>query len=356
MGWNLQENIKGPQGVRGMRWVGEWNATDTFQTDDAVECLGRAYVLLTGPRTGGDPATDGQWLMFADRGAVGATGPAGPAPVGTGYVHVTGGVLDVPAPITPADIGAIPSGLILPGPRSYVTGINSPLTTLFKDLSNHGNDGTLTNFGGETPWAGSGTTADPYRLVFDGVDDVVSVPATQYVTTGVFSIETWFKTPISVPAYPFMWAEEGTGGVRIADLYLDSGVLSAALWGTSQVAISSGVTCNDGAFHHAVFTGDGVNMRLYCDGVLRGGPTAFPTGAIHTCVTFTIGGLDMVVNCPWLGSIALVREYPTTLTAAQVAQNFAAGPQAASGVWGDGVVSGPVVELVAAYGAAQVGG
>jgi hypothetical protein len=56
------------------------------------------------------------------------------------------------------------------------------------------------------------------------------------------------------------------------------------------------------------------------------------------------------------GSVAAARIYPFTLTAAQVAQNYAAGPQASAGVWGDGVTPGAVLELVAAYGNAFVGG
>jgi hypothetical protein len=50
------------------------------------------------------------------------------------------------------------------------------------------------------------------------------------------------------------------------------------------------------------------------------------------------------------------RIYLSALTAPQVADNFAAGPQASAGVWGDGVTPGAVLELVAAYGNAFVGG
>jgi hypothetical protein len=56
------------------------------------------------------------------------------------------------------------------------------------------------------------------------------------------------------------------------------------------------------------------------------------------------------------GGIIAARIYPFALTPTEIAAQYAAGPQASAGVWGDGVTPGAVLELVAAYGNAFVGG
>lgn len=87
---------------------------------------------------------DGNWLVLAGLGG----------PFGQLYV-VPGAILELHA--------ARAFGGVSPG-------VNSPLTTQWYDTSGHGNHGTLTNFAGTTAsgYAGSGTLADPYRLVFNG--------------------------------------------------------------------------------------------------------------------------------------------------------------------------------------------
>lgn len=54
----------------------------------------------------------GDWAQASGGGGggVGPAGPPGPAPAGTGYVHVTGGVLDVPSNSIP--LGSLPAALI----------------------------------------------------------------------------------------------------------------------------------------------------------------------------------------------------------------------------------------------------
>jgi len=216
-------------------------------------------------------------------------------------------------------------------------GLNSPLTTTFKDLSGLGNNGTLTNFGFTTAsgWAGSGTSADPYRLVFDGTNDYVAVPTLHACDDKIFSYEFWFMRSGAPSAIGALASEANSASANLYPYTLPyiftdgTPRLQVKDAAGTQVQIICTVNVCDGAWHHIVGTADGTYMYLYVDGVLKGGPTALPSGALGPTGWTTVGALR-ANSTPgfWYylsGGVAVARIYDRTLSAAEVATNTAAG-------------------------------
>lgn len=206
-------------------------------------------------------------------------------------------------------------------------GINDPLTTTWTDTSGNGNSGTLTNFTG-TPWGGMGTSANPYQLALDGADDTVVIPSAIAPRLGDFTVEAWVKMPSgvasnygtvlaygswNVPNHYGLWNSHNNDQLRLS--------LNRADYASNLGLM---VTVGYDAWHHVVgtFDRDG-NLIAYLDGT--------PTGA-----PVSISGLNDVdySSGPEIGyysgwymqqSVALARLYPFTLSAAQIAANYAAG-------------------------------
>jgi hypothetical protein len=237
-----------------------------------------------------------------------------------------------------------------------------PLTTDWKDLSGKGNDGTLTGFGVQTPWAGSGTIVNPYSVVFDGVNDRVALSPLRSGDCGIFTHEAYVKIASPPPTQATIICELRLVGsvYNYCELtILPTGyVQEITLRGAGSFNINGTTNVCDGAIHHILCTSDGGYVNLYIDGILQAGPILI-LGYLFTALYASVGceqygASSYDIFLP--GSIFIARVYPFALNASQVAQNFAAGPQGASGVWGDGVTPGAVLELVAAYGNAFVGG
>jgi hypothetical protein len=211
-------------------------------------------------------------------------------------------------------------------------------------------------------WAGSGTTLDPYALVFDGVDDLVTLPAAlDTFGASSFTWEAWLETTANMQ-FGTLISESTDGNPSQLGLALNYNSFmlygyDSSGWGSGFSSWNGAVTINDGHPHHILASTVAQVTSIYCDGV----PVSFDWSA-HTMLTpnvLTIGAWRLnsgyILNY-FPGSIPAARIYPFALTAAQVAQNYAAGPNASAGVWGDGVTPGAVLELVAAYGNAFVGG
>jgi prepilin-type N-terminal cleavage/methylation domain-containing protein len=212
-------------------------------------------------------------------------------------------------------------------------GINSPLTTTWYDTSGNGNNGTLYNFAGTTTngWAGSGTTTDPYALVFDGSSDYVATPSLA-ASSGNFTYEAWIKFTStsaglniiseggSSSSNPFVQLNTGVSG--------SDGEIRVQMRNNSGAAanVASTANYNDGNWHHVVGCYDGTKMHLYVDGTEVGTPVAAPAGPYTENQTRigTRGYTTPAFN--FAGSISVARIYPFALSAAQVLANYTAGP------------------------------
>lgn len=206
----------------------------------------------------------------------------------------------------------------------------------YADLSPSGYIGTLKNFGGcvANGWRGTGAPNDPYRLVFDGVNDYVllghsGLPHTK-AESRTYSV--WFKTT-------------NTGSLLNQNV---GGGLNTGLWlyinsagnepyftmfndaGNAIGGISNTATLIDGIWHNFVGTYDGsdtaAGMKLYIDGVEHAKTFTFNTGGgtyTPDIYPFQIGTTNGTLH-PFTGDMGPIMVYSDDLTAAQVAQNYKA--------------------------------
>lgn len=197
-------------------------------------------------------------------------------------------------------------------------GVNVPLITTLTDTGGGAHNGTLTGFAGTTlsGYTGSGVLGDPFALVGDGNDYVVLADL-GICEDKVFSFEAWFRS--TTAAVQSLVRE--AGATAIAGLRLNSaGLMAAQLTPDSGGGQTiTGPAVNDGLWHHGVMVCDGTYVTLYTDGA-AGTPTAMPAGTYSTTVT-RLGNN----SSSFIGSIAVARAYSTALSAADVAQNRAAG-------------------------------
>ena len=143
-----------------------------------------------------------------------------------------------------------------------------------------------------------------YSLEFDGMDDYVKIGTQSLGITGAISLSAWVKIPISgVWAAPYVqgiFVENGTSGInwnlifRPPPFFNYFGFTVYHTNGTSTTLTSSGVTPNDGQWHHLLATSDGTTnangVKLYFDGILNVQATATSTGTKSTpTVIPTIG-------------------------------------------------------------------
>jgi hypothetical protein len=183
-------------------------------------------------------------------------------------------------------------------------------------------------------YAGAGTTADPYRLVLDGNNDYVAVPAVHACDDKVFSHEAWFMYSGAPSALGCLIAEANAANAYTypnARIYIDTdgkAYFQAKDASNSAITLASPASVCNGAWHHIVATADGTYARLYVDGVLTDGPTTLPAGSMTTGWT-TVGalryGTTPSITYYLSGGVAVARIYDRTLSDAEVAANRAAG-------------------------------
>ena len=239
--------------------------------------------------------------------------------------------------------GIVTDGLVLSlhaarAKEGLYPGLNSPLTTPFRDLTGLGHDGTLTGFAGTTSsgYAGSGTAADPYRVVLAGDNDYLALPALHACDDKVFTYEAWFMRSGAPSAGADIIDEANSANANLYPytrllVYTDGKAYFQAKSASANLAqVASPASVCDGAPHHIVGTADGTYMRLYVDNALVAGPTALPSGALGPTGWTTVGalryGTTPSIQYYLSGGLAVARIYDGhTLSAAEVAQNYAAG-------------------------------
>jgi hypothetical protein len=211
-------------------------------------------------------------------------------------------------------------------------GNNVDPTSTWRDLTDD-RDGALANFAYTevSGWAGTGTDADSYRLVFDANGEVVTAPSLGFGTSN-FTVEAWAEQAASS-------VYGGVVGCWDGDEPWNTDVGWALYFGGGRQRFQ----CNDGNYanfdtqwgddlrgtglHHIVYRYDGSVISLYVDGTFvtqaaySGAGTGNPTGSLKIG-KFWAGTLD--------GSIAGVRVYGRCLSPAEVQQNYSAGPQGAT--------------------------
>jgi hypothetical protein len=87
--------------------------------------------------------------------------------------------------------------------------------------------------------------------------------------------------------------------------------------GTTYVSASYGTSLVAGTVYHLCGTYDGANVRLYVNGILRGGPTA-QTGTTPSYGTNYFGVHQNTTSNPFVGTLYELRWYSRALSASEV--------------------------------------
>lgn len=198
-------------------------------------------------------------------------------------------------------------------------GTSSFTVDRWNDLSGNGNTGTLVN-GPTRDSAYSGS------LVFDGVNDYVTLGNIPTIGTGDFTINCWVYLPSVIPTT--CWRAIAT----IGNGYTTSGGITlyaprATAPANTAVAILNAVNptiggtsdVNNNIWHHIVLTRVSNNLSIYVDSILE---ASISNTANITQTEVTVGRDVNCVNTYYQGSIAHVSIYTRGLSAEEVQQNF----------------------------------
>jgi hypothetical protein len=158
---------------------------------------------------------------------------------------------------------------------------------------------------------------------FNGTSDYMTLSGSA-LSPAVVSIEAWYKHTNSGQTTSFIGGCGNTGNFGYW-LGRDSGrLMFSAGDGTNNPRPI--VTQDVNTMYHAVGTYDGVNARLYVNGVLVSTVSTGAGALNYTGVTTAYVGQVMGLTGTryWTGQIPVVRIYNRVLTAAEVMQNFIA--------------------------------
>jgi hypothetical protein len=184
---------------------------------------------------------------------------------------------------------------------------NETTGTTFKDISGHGNDGTLT---------GTGTTlsqAGPF-----GTTKSITMTGSSYLMCNSFvlsnyTLECWVNFSAiggQIPVYNGNPSTNGNGMVVFSSTFqgLAGGVGFEA----------TGVTPSTGTWYHMVYTRSGNTDTFYVNNSSLGSFTTFAAAVSGS--NFGVG----VGTNPITGSISNVALYPAPLSTTRIAAHFAA--------------------------------
>ena len=273
------------------------------------------------------------------------------APFQTTWSNVPVGMYSLTAVATGAD------GLSVTSAVSVLTvKPASPVTagTLYVDLrasgfsgggtiwTNRGTLGQFARYGNPAPAADVAGTGIP-GVVFNGIGDAFTGPAsvTDIDGAGSRSIEAWvFNPTVEVEETMVNIGQRGTDARNCAfnfGSHLTWG--ACAQWGAYDIGWNNATNVPAaGAWHHLVYTYDGATTcNIYVDGALR--VTKTLAGALNTFAgePILLGAqrgttAGSVPSLFWFsGALNSVRIHGGVLSAAQVAVNYAYGPETTSG-------------------------
>ena len=210
------------------------------------------------------------------------------------------------------------------GNTNYTAGTCTD-TTWFDLTANH-IDGTLVGFSGcdeTTGWDGDGVTnisgtAGPYRLMFNGGNNVdFGVSAPLHLTTGL-TITAWIKASANGAIFTSYDAGGSYAGYGFEIGTGNTGNLG--FWSNGQNAWvgSSGNSVTDDVWHHVAVTYDGTTAVIYKDGVQVFTGAVLPPGiTTHSSVL----GMEPQGGTGFNGAIADFRVYDGALLPAEISQN-----------------------------------
>jgi hypothetical protein len=205
--------------------------------------------------------------------------------------------------------------------KSYVSG-----STTWNDVSGNGNSGTLISGSGYSNQNGG-------SIVFDGVDDSVSIPYTiQTQFTNQISINAWinaqwFTTAIN-DGVTIISKNHTTLAVPYTVWFLiinPSGTYMGSVGnGTTRTLVTSAATLSLNTWYNLTFTYDGTTLKLYKNGIQDTNTSTATYTLGQNSVNPSIGSNPILAPySDWFkGSIPIVQLYNRALSAQEVAQNY----------------------------------
>jgi hypothetical protein len=216
-------------------------------------------------------------------------------------------------------------------------GNNSDPTSTWQDLA-RSHHGALTGFSytGTDGWKGAGTVSNPFALVSDRTGGRVSCTGAADLRSSTFSVEVWMNLTALDAANNQVVVDNCADDVANGGWWVYFAANYAyptlgyrnGLGGYGYLNVQSGVDFRSGV-HQAVWTCNGSNLISYKDGNYGTTDTAQGYTPRSANVNLSLMALTSAVY-PFNGTLAVVRTYNRALTAAEVTQNYAAGPCAAS--------------------------
>jgi hypothetical protein len=183
-----------------------------------------------------------------------------------------------------------------------------------------------------------GPTFDPNNggsIVFDGVDDYATgfgnASTFSFIqNTGIFTISSWARLTDFTTSRGLLGNNDGTTNQKGIHLNYDLTNARLALNLTYGVGGQATLIFRSNNFFsdigsnyvYIVYSGDGINCRLYKNGVLQG--TSLNYGTFSTGDSSREMGVGRVNNSgnPWQGNIPILQIYNRGLSAAEVLQNY----------------------------------
>jgi hypothetical protein len=185
--------------------------------------------------------------------------------------------------------------------------------TIWNDMSGNNNNGVLVN----NPIYNSGNGGS---IMFDGIDDYVSVPNTSSLwSSNSFTLEIWAKS-----------VGNGSAAPRAIILskdhnYIDYNHTSTTMTSLYSMSSSQYLTYGNippplNTWRHYVYTYDGITSKIYENGVLTGS-SALSIVVRKTTAPLIIGKFDEG-NYNLNGNISIVQVYSRAILAQEVQKNY----------------------------------
>ena len=149
-----------------------------------------------------------------------------------------------------------------------VAGVGSP----WVDLAGAPQAATLRNFEGDATsgWQGDGTVASPYRLQFDGVDDVATIApgsVAELQSTSALTVQMWFKAPGNSASSQYQYLIEWLQAFGLGE-----GMSVAVQEGSLRVFLGTPLfwapvaAVEPDTWHHIGVAKEPGEVRIYVDG------------------------------------------------------------------------------------------
>ena len=186
-------------------------------------------------------------------------------------------ILDYPNPLTKGLVACYPF---------FERGGN-----ILHDISGRNNHGTLINIEPATDWT---KTPYGYGLGLDGVNECISVPHSLSLVTPTFSLSIMTKIPPTT-ACSFFFYKSGISapypGYRLCINPLSSNQIGMWVGGSAWTTASF---TWDNKWHFIVGAYDGINVKIYIDGVLLASQAQT---YVQSATSLYIGAANNIINC-----------------------------------------------------------